>query len=141
MRDDNPHLRSVLRAGAVEQSPTDEDSGLPSLREGEYQAFARPSNKPIYDIHFVDPKGEVRSYQYVHLDSDSRFTAERITLRFLGMEPAKVTIAGRNLWRLYDYIHQHRMTWVMTAARDFATDGQPIVTDISFMVLRESDGG
>ena len=94
MPDDNPHLRTVLRAGAADSNNGDDDGGLPSLREGEYQAFARPSNKPIHAIHFVDTKGEVRSFQYVHLDSDSRFAAEQITLRFLGMEPTLVTIAA-----------------------------------------------
>jgi hypothetical protein len=44
----------------------------------------------------------------------------------------KVTIRGRNLWRLYDYIHQHRIPWIMQASRDFSQDGQTIVTDIVF---------
>ena len=137
MVDENPRLRSVLRAGAVEPPSADDESGLPSLQDGEYQPFARPSNKPIHALHFVDPKGEVRSFQYVHLDSDSRFEAERITLRFLGMEPTKVTIEGRNLWRAYDYIHQHRIAWIMASSRDMAQNGQPIVTRVSFTIIRE----
>jgi hypothetical protein len=138
MHDDNPHLRSVLRNNAPEQAGDDE-SGLPSLADGEYQAFARPANKPVHAIHFVNPKGEVRSFQYVHLDSDSRFENERVVLRFLGMEPTRIVISGRNLWRAYDYIHQHRLTWIMAAAREFAADGQAIVTNVSFTLLKTGD--
>jgi hypothetical protein len=117
----------------------EDDSGLPSLQEGEYQAFARASNKPVYAVHFVTPAGDVRSFQYAHLDSDSRYEASRITLKFMGMEPVRVTIDGRNLWRLYDYLHQHRMPWVMVATRDVAADGQPIVTRIGYAAVAEDD--
>lgn len=137
MLDDKLHLRSVLRAGAVEQPPPEDDSGLPSLREGEYQPFSRPSNKPLYAIHFVAATGEVRSFQYAHLDSDSRFEAERITLRFLGMHPIQVTVSGRNLWRLFEYLHQHRCAWILTAGRDFAKDGQPIVTGVEITTIKD----
>jgi hypothetical protein len=52
-------------------------------------------------------------------------------LVFMGLEPVRVIIDGRNLWRLYDYIHQHRIAWVMVASRDFAKDGQTIVTRVT----------
>ncbi len=133
--DNNARLRNVLNPTAPDRAE-DEDSGLPSLKDGDYQAHARAANKPVYAIHFVTPSGEVRSFQYVHLDSGSQFTAERITLAFMGMEPVRVVIEGRNLWRLYDYIHQHRMPWVMVAGRDFAKDGQTIVTRVSYQPIK-----
>jgi hypothetical protein len=139
MHDNNPHLRHVMRAATSEFPQADDESGLPSLDERQYVAHARSANKPIYAIHFVNPKGEVHSFQYVHLDSNSSFAAECITLKFIGMEPVKVVIRGRNLWRLYDYIHQHRMAWVMQAARDFTQDGQTIVTQVNFIALKEED--
>ena len=130
------HLRSVLNPAV----PVAEDeSGLPSLKDGEYQPHARPSNKPVYAIHFVSPGGDVRSFQYVHLDSNSRFSAERITLAFMGIEPVRVEIAGRNLWRLYDYIHQHRMPWVMIAGRDFTQDRQTIVTGVIYTSINTEE--
>src|SRR5437763_1598314 len=134
MRDDNPHLRSMLRptGAAVEPSPVDDETGLPSLDEKQYAAHARPANKPLYSIHFVTPAGEVRSFQYVHLDSNSCYTAGCITLKFLGMEPLRVILHRRNLWKAYDLIHQHRLAWVMQASREFAQDGQTIVTEIAF---------
>jgi hypothetical protein len=139
MRDDNPHLRTALRSGAPEAPQPDEESGLPSPNERQYVPHARPANNPIYSIHFVNPKGEVRSFQYVHLDSNSSFSAECISLKFLGMEPVKVIIRGRNLWCLYDYLHQHRIPWIMEAARDFAQDGQTIVTQIGFTTVTHDE--
>lgn len=35
-----------------------------------------------------------------------------------------------NLWRLHDYIHQHRMPWVKVATNDLAKDREPIVTQV-----------
>ena len=114
----------------------EEEEGLPSLKEKEYRPHARPSNKPAHSLHFITPDGAVRTFQYVHLDSDSRFTPERITLRFMGIAPQTVTIEGRNLWRLYDYIHQHRLTWVMQVARDYAENGQTVVTRMAFAAIK-----
>jgi hypothetical protein len=139
MPDDNPHLRSVMRPSVADLPQAEDELGLPSLGDKQYVPCARPANKPLYSIHFISPKGEVRSFQYVHLDSNSSFTAECITLKFLGMEPEKVVIRGRNLWRLYDYIHQHRMPWVMQAARDFAQDGQTVVTQVAFTAVRQEE--
>lgn len=139
MRDDNPHLRSAMRPGASDAAQSDDETGLPSLNERQYTPHGRPANKPLYSIHFVNPNGEVRSFQYVHLDSNSSFSAEGVTLKFLGMEPVKVVIRGRNLWTLYDYIHQHRAAWVMQAARDFAQDGQTIVTRIDFVAVTHDE--
>lgn len=134
--DQNLHLRNVLNPSAKIEQPSEDDSGLPSLKEGEYQPHARPANKPLYGIHFVTPSGDVRTFQYVHLDSGSQFAAGRITLVFMGMDPVRVIIEGRNLWRLYDYIHQHRMPWVMVASRDFVKDGETIVTQVTYAQVK-----
>jgi hypothetical protein len=137
-KNSNPHLKRAFLAAGPELS-SDEDLGLPSLQDGEYQAHARAANKPVFAIHFVTPAGEVRSFQYAHLDSGSEFKATRIELKFLGMDPVRVIIEGRNLWRLYDYLHQHRMPWVMVATRDVAADGQPIVTRVSYATVGDEE--
>jgi hypothetical protein len=139
MHDDNPHLRTVMRASGSDLPQAEDELGLPSPGEKQYVPYARPANRPLYSIHFISPKGEVRSFQYVHLDSNSSFSAECITLKFLGMEPEKVVIRGRNLWRLYDYIHQHRMPWVVQAARDFAQDGQTVITQVAFTAVHQEE--
>ena len=82
----------------------------------------------------------MRSFQYAHLDSDTSFTAECITLRFMGMAARKVLIHGRNLRQLYDGIHQHRTAWVREAARAFAADNEPIVTKVQIEPLEEDVG-
>ncbi len=79
----------------------------------------------------------MRSFQYAHLDSNSSFTAECITLRLMGMAPVKVLIHGRNLRQLYDYIHQHRTAWVREAARPFAADDETIVTKVKIDPVKE----
>jgi hypothetical protein len=136
MPDENVHLRSVLRAAPTELPPSEEELELPPLNGRQYVPHARPANKPLYSLHFLNPAGEVHSFQYVHLDSHSSYTAESITLKFLGMEPVKVVLRGRNLWRLYDYVHQHRIAWIMQAARDFAQDGQTVVTHVGFSAVK-----
>src|SRR5258706_16368075 len=137
MKDDQPHLaelfRKVPRAAAPEGEP---EESLPA-NDAAYAAFARRSNKPEFSLHFITAAGTMRSFQYAHLDSDSGFTAECITLRFMGMAPVKVMIRGRNLRQLYDYIHQHRTAWVREAARAFAADNEAIVTKVNIDRIKD----
>ena len=95
MHDRAIDFRSMLRPKEPEQ---ESDSDLPPLGDGKYQPYAQVANKPLYSIHFVSKTSEVRSFQYVHLDSNSSYAAESITLRFMGMEPTRVVIHGRNLY-------------------------------------------
>ena len=119
-------------------SPSDPiaDSIAPDLvdLDGAYLAHARASNKPVQALHCVLGKDGVRSFQYVHLDSDSQFrrtsSGQAILIRFAGIKAVQVTIRGRNLWRLFDYLHQHRMPWIRLADRDFSGDQEPIITAI-----------
>jgi len=118
-----------------------EEEGLPSLSGSEYRAHGRPSNKPLFSLHFVTPAGDVRSFQYHHLDSDSRYSGGAMRIRFvgslsLGLPAVQVLIEGRNLWALYNYLHQHRMPWILTASRDFVAEKETIVTSVTFTELR-----
>lgn len=137
----NPHLQRVLNltGAAAAESDGDEDSGLPSLEGAAYSAHARPSNKSVTALHVVTAAGDVRSFQYVHLDSSSEFSGDRIVVKFMGMEPIRVVIEGKHLWRLYDYIHQHRMPWIRVAAREFAEEGQTIVSKVTYAILRDDE--
>src|SRR5581483_10376329 len=124
------HLQQVLGRGRLEP---ESDNELPDLAEG-YQAHARATNKPVYSLHCVLGNEGVRSFQYIHLDSLSRFETagegQVITIRFAGEKSWEVTIRGRNLWRLYDYLHQHRMPWIIRADRDFSADKEPIIVAV-----------
>jgi hypothetical protein len=127
-----------VQSRSASQAETAADQLAPDLvdLDGAYQAHARPSNKSVQSIHLLLGKEGVRSFQYVHLDSDSQFrtgnNGQVIVVRFAGLKSVQVTIRGRNLWRLYDYLHQHRMPWIMRADRDFADDKEPIITAIDF---------
>ena len=118
------------------------DAALPDPA-APYQAHGRASNAPVYTLHCALGKDGFRSFQYAHLDSDSAFRIEPrghvITVRFAGTRTVAVTIRGRNLGRLYDYLHQHRIPWVMRADRDFAdgADRQPLITAIEIEEVTE----
>jgi hypothetical protein len=129
-------LRSnVFAAKPAKPAKVDDfaDSDLPDT-SGPYQAFARPANKPVYTLHCWLGKDGYRSFQMVHLDSDSSFktgpAGHVITLRFAGTQLTQVTITGRKLWRLYDYLGQHRMAWIARADRDLADEQDAIITAI-----------
>jgi hypothetical protein len=138
MSDNVSTLEKILRP-QQQLRHDDTDAELPDLGEGEYQPYARPANKPVHSIHFISAKGTIRSFQYVHLDSNSRYYPEKIELRFMGMEPVRVTISGRNLWRVYDHVHQHRTAWVAEATRDFAADSECLISKVEFEVVSGPD--
>ena len=139
--DNHSKLRSSLFGGKpVDAQPEDEvsDSELPDT-SAPYQAHARPANKPVYTLHCWLGKDGYRSFQIAHLDSDSSFkitsSGHVITLRFAGTQVMQVTIKGRNLWRLYDYLHQHRIAWIMRADRDLAEELEAIIRTIEILPL------
>ena len=139
--DNHSKLRSSLFGGKpVDTQPEDEpaDSDLPDS-SAPYQAHARPANKPVYALHCCLGKDGYRSFQYVHLDSDSSFQTTSgghvITLRFAGTQVVQVTITGRNLRQLYDLLHQHRIPWLMQADRDLADGQEAIVTTIEITAV------
>jgi hypothetical protein len=116
------------------------DALLPTAGDP-YKAAGIPSNESLTRLVCImgkegfQPGGKAyRFFQYVHLDSDTDFgfTADGqiITLRFAGMKPVMVVVRGRNLLRICDQIHQHRMPWIRVADRDFAEGSKEIITAI-----------
>ena len=137
--DSQSTLRSNVFAPKGASGETDDgvvDGDIPNM-SGPYQAHARPANSPVYTLHCLLGKDGYRSFQYVHLDSDTSFkvgsTGHIIRLRFAGTQVMEVTITGRKLWRLYDYVHQHRMPWIMRADRDLADEHEAIITAIDIV--------
>ena len=65
-----------------------EAEGLPQS-DGEYRAHGRAAAQPLYTLHCLLGASGCRSFQYVHLDSDSSFCVDRqsqvIRLRFGGL--------------------------------------------------------
>jgi hypothetical protein len=135
---DDAHVKSHLR-GFIDRTPrtrtaANEDDALPSVGDGEYQAHGRAAAKPLFAIHFAEPDGSIRTFQYQHLMSDSRYRPGEIRLVFLAARPVAVTICGRNLRQLYDGLHRHVISWVMAAGegRDFTDGDTALVTGIGF---------
>ncbi len=122
------------------------DSELPDLSHP-YKAHGRAANKALYTLHCDLGKDGFRSFQYLHLDSNSEYRIEPkgqvLVVRFGGIKPVQVTIRGRNLRPVYDYIHQHRLPWIMRADRDFPDPAgkQVIITAIDFEEVSEKRGG
>jgi hypothetical protein len=136
MRDNLSRVVDSVFGKTARQAPAPDEAVDVDLPDSgaSYQAFARASNEPVYTLHCCLGKDGYRSFQYVHLDSDSTFeqrSGHVITLRFAGTKLVQVTITGRNLERLFFYLHDHRMPWIMLADRDFAEDGEPLITGIA----------
>lgn len=136
---DDKHLEGVMARNR------EEAEWLLPVHGGSYHAFGRPANRPLCTLHFALGKEGYRSYPFMSLDGDSRFTVDGkghvIVLRFAGMTPVTVTIRGRNLARLYDYIHQHRTPWVMRIdeGRDFVEGDEPVVTGIEIEEIKQAE--
>lgn len=147
-------IRAILDAPAIEpdrEGPDgpEEPGGLEGFTPDgtAYQAHARPGNKPLPSIHFILRDRSIRTCQYLHLESDSRFLplpqgqGHRLVFRFAGSAELRVVVEGRNLWRLYDYIAQHRMAWVyeLPGVGDFEDAHAAVVQAITFETV-EPDG-
>lgn len=123
------------------EAPT--DSTLPDPGR-DYEPFSRPWIKPLYTLHCILGRDGCQSFSNMQLDSGSTFSTDPsgqvIRLRFCGSKTTAVTIRGRNLWKLYDYLHQHRIAWVMAVdrGRDFAADDAPVITSIQIEDVKDS---
>lgn len=136
MKGSQPHLEHVFQQKLRPQSGdgAESETSLPSL-DSEYVPY-RHSNAPEFSLVCIKSDGVLRGFQYVHLDSASEFSPECITLRFMGLSATQVTIQGRNLRELFDYIHQHRVAWAREAARPYAEDDEPIISRITITPLK-----
>jgi hypothetical protein len=147
-------IRAILEAPASEPDREDshgkeEPGGLEGFSPDStaYQAHARPGNKLLPSIHFVLRDRSIRTCQFMHLESDSSFShspqgkGNRLAFRFAGSVSVCVVIEGRNLWRLYDYIAQHRMSWVyeLPDGLDFEDDHAPVIRSIAFRVVQADE--
>jgi hypothetical protein len=135
-------LDKILNEREPKAEPVEADDIVEMPEPGApYQAFARPSNKPVYILHCLLGKDGVESFEYVQKSDRSRFMAtengQAIKLRFAGTKIWDVTITGLNLWRLYDLIGQHRMAWIRLSDNGFGSgkDGEPVITLIKIRAI------
>ncbi len=101
---------------------------LPDLTT--YKAYANPSLKPCYSL-FIIRGGRVELYPYFHLSERSYFerTSEGDVIVLI-YQDAVISITGHNLWRMWDYVGQHRMPWIRMADRAISEDGEHIIVNI-----------
>ena len=126
--------------------PVESESLLPDERS-DYKAASMPSNRGLVRLACVmgragfQPGGKAyRVFQYMHLDSDAGFSfvkdGQEMVFRFVGLTPVEITVRGRNLLRIFDYIQLHRIAWIREADRDFVGDdaaarNMPIINSIA----------
>lgn len=107
------------------------------------KCFSRPSSvqRSMCGIHYKLRKGDVRSFQYVHIGFE-RFdgAGTRFVVEYNTPDRWRVTVTGRNLWKGYNYHHHHRLEWIEEADRDFAKDGEMIVTKIEIVQIDPETG-
>jgi len=143
-----PGIRAILeappQADPIRGGPegSEEAGGLETFspESTAYQAHARPGNKLLPSIHFILRDRSIRTFQYMHLESNSRFEpllqgkGHRLTFRFASSVAVGVEIEGRNLFRLYDYITLHRMAWVceLEEGRDFEGEKAAVIRSFRF---------
>jgi hypothetical protein len=144
MNDENPHLAGryippIERVGRGTAAEDPDHVDFPPTDRDLFKCYARAWTKPLRSIHFFTQDGKCRTFEYADLRSrcsdDEDFEPTRFKLAFFGIEPVEVVVDGRDLWPLYDYIHQHRMPWVMVAARAFGENGGTLVTHFEFVRL------
>ncbi len=112
-----------------------------------YRAHAHPARLMLPSVHFIFRDRSIRTCQYHQLESDSRFLSSpqgqgnRLALRFSGRKSVELVIQGRNLWKLYDAMTQHRIAWVqeLAADRDFEADDAAVVHSIVFQSADAED--
>lgn len=58
-------------------------------------------------------------------------------------EKWKITVVGRALWLLYNYLHQHRLEWIEALVGNVAMgvkDGVPVIEQITVQRIEEKAG-
>ena len=130
-------------AQAVE--PADEAALLPNLST-DYKASATAATKGLTRLVMIFGKDGFKpggtaylAFQYVHLGT-GRFGylpdgGQQFSFVVSDLDPQRVTVKGRNLVRIFDYIELHRMPWIRMSDRDFSlvvggTLDEPVITSI-----------
>jgi hypothetical protein len=139
-----PASEKVVSLHAVEGDPLLPGDGDPYKAAGMQSTGSLTRLCCIMGREGFQPGGKAyRFFQYVHLDSDTDFgftkEGQVVTLRFAGLHPVVVIVRGRNLLRICDYIHLHRLPWIRVADRDFAEGSKEIITSIDIAESRTGE--
>lgn len=129
--DSKDSLNKILR-GAGKPKPEEEiplaeeeDELSFSQMDGQYSKL-RPANKSLPRLHVIHKDGKVDTLYYPHLDAKSEFHGSSFTFIFAGAKLWELTVEGRNLWRIYDYIALQRWPYIRVSTRDFDEKGEVV---------------
>ena len=126
-------------AAATDTATQDKPDPLP--RPGEaYRVHGRHGNKPDLTLHFVTKEFAYEGFSYASLErvrlvpSPKPGTGPVMVLRFGDTE---VTLEGRHLHGLYNWIGLHRVPWVWEhpSPADFPDDKATLISRISINVV------
>ena len=117
--------------GPPPEEPEDAEALAVGQMDGRYAAL-RPANKPLTRLHVVKKDGKVSSFQYHFLDARSVYEGGRFVLLFCGARHWELAVTGHGprFWAVYDYCTTHRWPYLREAVRDFAGEGETVLTGI-----------
>jgi hypothetical protein len=142
--DDKERLKPLPFKRPPVKATAEKDALLPALNDP-YKAAGNPENGEASRLVLVMGKdgfklgGKAYYFMpYVHIDmGEFGFTANGQCFRFVfaGRQPKLVTVEGRDLLRICDYVSLRRVPWLRMADRDFRAadavpDDEPIITRI-----------
>jgi hypothetical protein len=98
--------------------PWDEFDPLPHAGTPYTAAYARPSNKPETVLHVLLRDGFSKGYAWSNFDSVDTAAGDKpgngpvIILRFAGLAPTELWIAGTNSGKLLSCLGRQRIGWI-----------------------------
>jgi len=129
-------MLTAATAGSRSNQAEEDDAG-----EDLGPCAARPASKWMPGLHIFRRRGSTRSFQFAHVGYQEYDPGNTwFIIEFNEPEKWRLTVRGRNLWAIYHYIAQHRLEWIREADRDFAGDGEKIITAIDIVPVKETEG-
>lgn len=120
-------LKNILAGGKpkpdeVETTADDEFLSLADMAGNPL----RPANRTLTRLHVIHRDGTVETLFYHHIDAKAEYRGNSFTFLFSGARLWELTVEGRNLWRMFDYISLSRWPFIRVATRDFDQDGEVV---------------
>ena len=121
-------LNEILTRTGKHESDEGEDLG---------KCASRPVTKYVPAFH-VKMRGSVRSFDYGHMGL-KKCEPDGFVIEFHEPEHWRLTVTGRNLWPIYNYLCLHRLEWIESADYDFAGDKELIINSIAIEPVLEEN--
>jgi hypothetical protein len=124
--------------------PLDQLSPLPSPGDP-YKAFSRPAGRAVPSLFLLKADGTTWGYPYACRVEGPHLVPAKdaagnlvVVLRFSGLTGIEVTLTGRRLETMVNYLGHHRLTWIREQAKGkFEGHGSdPVVTGITIKELK-----